>query len=109
MSWKKPAPDLIRGGHRFSDKDMRKRSAASPLPSDEARNRSGSSWAGRYYRLRMQDTGRGDAGCRHAKVTIADRPGTTRPDPFMRTIVPYRAAVVLPITEVWTRRRKVSE
>jgi REP element-mobilizing transposase RayT len=25
MSQKKPAPDLIRGGHRFSERDMRKR------------------------------------------------------------------------------------
>jgi signal transduction histidine kinase len=33
MSRKKPAPDLIRGGNRFSDKDMRKEiSLASALP-----------------------------------------------------------------------------
>jgi hypothetical protein len=31
MSRKKPAPDLIRGGHRFSDKDMRKIKESSEL------------------------------------------------------------------------------
>jgi K+-transporting ATPase KdpF subunit len=31
MSRRKPAPDLIRGGHRFADKDMRQQMKRLPM------------------------------------------------------------------------------